>query len=185
MLNDDKLLAKLTNTDLVATEAKYHKICHTKYYTRLRKTKKDNFIAKTDPHSKLHRVSTQLEAFASVLAVIEDSRGNDEEIIMFKLSDLSAIYNARLISFVIEGSVSVSKLKTRLLHNVPGLTSVKRGRNIFLFFDSDLRYIVEAAVDNVDDTAVLLSKVARIVRDEMFRNCAFTGSFEDSSQHSA
>ena len=54
-----------------------------------------------------------------------------------------------------------------------------------MFFDSDLRYIVEAAVDNVDDTAVLISKIARIVRDEMFQNCAFTGSFEDSSQYSA
>ncbi|KAK2719755.1 hypothetical protein QYM36_005284, partial [Artemia franciscana] len=156
LLNDDKLLVKLTNTDLVATEAKCHKICHTKSYNRLRKTKKDNFIAKTDQNSKLHRVSAQSIAFASVLAVIEDSRDNDEEIIMFKLSDLSAIYNARLNSFGIEGSVNVSKLKTRLLHNIPGLTSVKRGRN-----------------------------VARILRDKMFQNCAFTGSFEDSSQHSA
>ena len=60
-----------------------------------------------------------------MLAVIENSRDNDKEIIMFKLSGLSSIYNARLISFGIEGSVNVSKLKTRLLHNVPGLTSVK------------------------------------------------------------
>jgi len=66
LLNDDKLLVKLTNTDLVATEAKCHKICHTKYYNRLQKTKKDNFIAKTDQNSKLHRVSAQSIAFASV-----------------------------------------------------------------------------------------------------------------------
>ena len=49
-LNDRKLLAKLTNTDLVAKEAKYHKSCYRQFLNRYR-----SYKGSKNAESSVHR----------------------------------------------------------------------------------------------------------------------------------
>ena len=60
-LNDRKLLAKLTNTDLVAIEAKYHKSCYRQFLNRYRSYKPSK-----NAESSVHRTKKLTYGWSSV-----------------------------------------------------------------------------------------------------------------------
>ena len=91
LLENTELLTKLSTTDMVALEAKYHTKCLVSLYNRARKTKAEGHTD-MDEKEALSGI-----AFAELVMYIEEMRQLDEETApVFKLSDLSQLYTARL-----------------------------------------------------------------------------------------
>ena len=82
---DKKLLAQLSEGDMVATEAKYHRICLITLYNRYR----DHNLKKSEESSELEMIHGI--AFSEVVTFVEDTISNSDEdtVPVFKLQDLN------------------------------------------------------------------------------------------------
>ena len=69
----------------------------------------------------------------------------------------------------ITGRIHSTYLKNCILANVPGLNSYKQGREVIPSFDDGVGHALrDACVDDADDEAICLAKVADIIRRDMF-----------------
>lgn len=76
---------------------------------------------------------------AEVISYMEDIRTNEIAPSMFKLSELNKIHCACLLNYKVADCLSHStRLKERLLENLPNLTAVAHGRDIFLIFSENV-----------------------------------------------
>ena len=82
LLNDGKLLAKLSSGDMMAIDAKYHSKCLVSLYNQTRQFK-------SEPLKDSAFRSTEGIAFAELIAYIDDSRDDCQEPTVFKLADLA------------------------------------------------------------------------------------------------
>jgi len=80
LLQDTELLAKLSTTDMMALEAKYHAKCLVSLYNRARKAKEEE-----------HTDEMEAKAFAELVMYIEEQI-DEEKAPVFKLNDLSQLY---------------------------------------------------------------------------------------------
>ena len=84
--------------------------------------------------------------FAEVVAYIEEARYNNDKP-MFKLADLVQLYNDRLRKLGEDDKVHSSRLKEKILSQIPNLsaqTSVhSQGQNIIIMFDRDVADLVQ------------------------------------------
>lgn len=92
-LCDEVLLAKLSEGDMIAIEAVYHKTCLTALYNRLRESKTSQ--AKIDSES----VIIEGIVLAEVVNYINSSKESNEDIPVFLLSDLKSLYSQRLKTY--------------------------------------------------------------------------------------
>jgi len=79
LLDDFRLLSKLSEGDMIATEARYHTGCLVAYYNRAHRTKCDD----STQHTNLCGI-----VLAELVAYIEDIRTNQTIAPVFKLSEL-------------------------------------------------------------------------------------------------
>ena len=79
LLGDFKLLSKLSEGDMIATEAKYHTGCLIAYYNRAQRMK----CYDTEQDANIHGI-----VLAELVAYIEDIRTNQTIAPVFKLSEL-------------------------------------------------------------------------------------------------
>ena len=91
-LQDQKLLAKLSAGDMVAQEAKYHKSCLTSLNNQAR-SKASKEAKGEDNKSVAHGI-----VLAELVSYIEESRGENDGVLVFKMKDLSEMYTTRLKS---------------------------------------------------------------------------------------
>ena len=92
LLEDTELLTKLSTTDMVALEAKYHTRYLVDLYNRAQKARKANRSKGTDEREMLSRI-----VFAELVLYIEEVRQHDEgRAPVFKLNDLAQLYMTRL-----------------------------------------------------------------------------------------
>ena len=91
LLNDRKVIAKLSAGNMIATEAKYHTKCLVTFYNRARPLKQKATKSVSDEDS-----TTDLEklAFAELLAYIEEHLEFEKPAII-TLSDLVAFYTCK------------------------------------------------------------------------------------------
>jgi hypothetical protein len=93
LLEDEKLLRKLASTDMVALEAKYHKTCHTKFFTRARSVRRGK--SKEEPEEDSNAM-----VYGSVVAELVDYLKNmymcSEQSPVFKLSFLTKVTAQRM-----------------------------------------------------------------------------------------
>ena len=80
LLQDTELFAKLSTTDMMALEAKYHTKCLVSLYNRARKAKEEE-----------HTDEMEAKAFAELVMYIEEQI-DEEKAPVFKLNDLSQLY---------------------------------------------------------------------------------------------
>lgn len=96
LLNDSKLIAKLSAGDLIAIEVRYHAKCLVGLYNRARQS--------NSPTTK-HTVKSQVEldelAFAELIAYVDESL-EIENIAVLKLSDLVRFFSSKLQELGIE-----------------------------------------------------------------------------------
>ena len=127
-LLDEKLLAKVSSGDLIASEAKYHAKCLVAFYNAAAQSKMSE---KSDDKSMEKHYA---RAFAELLAFIEETLANrEEQTPVFKLSDLVQLYKDRLVQLkVISPSVHSTRIKDRILAHFPELQAFKEGRDILM-----------------------------------------------------
>ena len=167
-LNDTKLLAKLSEGDMVATEAKYHRVCLVQLYNRYR----------THNLNKSRESEFQLIAGIALSEVInfveECILSSDQETVpVFQLQQLKDMYQKRLIvhgaSVDIAERVHVTRLKNVILENVPGMCATKSGKYVLLTLDGEMgRALFDACLNSNRDDGLLLAKVAHMIRKDIF-----------------
>ena len=179
-LQDMKLISKLSEGDMVAIEAKYHARCLANLYYRAKLQNNNDGVQSSDKLS--HGI-----ALAELLSYMEDIRRDSAFAAMFKLADLTTLYESRL-KYLMNTSterVHSTRLKERILSHFPDMTTAKDGRHIYLTFNENMGSVMSSSCleDDGDDEALILAKAAKIVRKHMFdQNQNFTGTFTTNCQ---
>ena len=84
LLQDTELLVKLSTTDMMALEAKYHTKCLVSLYKCARKAKEEE-----------HADKMEAIAFAELVIYIQEQI-DEEKALVFKLSDLSQFFISQM-----------------------------------------------------------------------------------------
>jgi hypothetical protein len=174
ILQDTVLLGKLSEGDMHALDARYHRKCMTDLHNRVRKQK---------PFDELHNTSKTTEGLvlAELVSYIEDYRDN-KTLPIFQLSTLVGMYQTRLqeLDPTAVQKVNSTRLKDRILSMVPDLQAQQQGREVVLIFNSDVGEIVKiASAQSNDDDGIQLVRAAQIVRKEILQQeYSFDGSFQ-------
>lgn len=176
-LNDVRLMARLSGGDIIAQELKYHRSCLTALYNRER--------AHFASQSSQEALSTREQeahpiVFSELLVYIVESRIGADGPMVFRLADLVSLYNQRLIQLGIEApNVNSTRLKDKLLEEIPGLEAHKKGRDILLAFKEDVGEALSQVMDYSE--ALIVVKAAKILRKHMVEHkMPFKGSFHDN-----
>ena len=122
---------------------------------------------------------------AELVAFIEDNAKQTD----FKLSFLSKLYSARLeqLGAYVPERVNSTRLKERLLSQLPDLREYNEGREVTLAFSSDISAALQFKQDyDYDAEAIHLAGAATFVRKEMLtKQQHFNGSFKSDCHHQA
>ena len=161
LLNDSKLIAKLSTGDLMAIEAKYHAAWLVKLYNRARPLKKQCSDA-TDSSS----VDLEELAFAELIGYIKECLEQEVPGVL-TLSELVKFYQCKLKEVGAEGGkTNATRLKERVLEAVPDLTAHPEGREVILASRHDTGGILTEAKRR-DSDAWCLARAAHIVRKDI------------------
>ena len=142
-LGDTELLAKLSAGDMVAIEAKYHRNC-------LRALYEDH----------LHGI-----AFAELMLFMEDMHADEANAPVFKLSDVANIYRTRLrqLGAMVTNIIHTTRLKDRLLSELPDLGAYSQGRDTILLFEKNVGPALMKACDHMNLCSVHVNLTNEIV----------------------
>ena len=181
-LQDHKLLSKLAAGDMHAQDAYYHASCLTALYNRVRNLR----LSKEEEHNE-NTTQNSLEAIAlaEVVMYIEEA----PRPMVFQLSDLAKIYPHLLeqLGANVPSRVNSTRLKDRLLAQIPKLGAYTEGKEIKLAFSSDIGAALQfAQTHDYDTEAMHLAKAAMLVRKELLaKKQTFNGTFDTHCQRSA
>lgn len=180
ILNESKLIAKLSAGDLIAIEAKYHSKCLVGLYNRARQL--------TSPIEK-DIVNSPIDldelAFAELIAYVDESL-EFEELTVLKLSELAKFFSSKLQELgIVPAKVNTTRLKDRILAAFPDLTAHNEGREVLLALKNEIGGVLKQAKKK-DSEAWYLAKVANIVRrDILQKKNLFCGVFVPGCQKDA
>ena len=178
-LQDTALLAKLAAGDMIAIEAKYHNRCLCALYNRPR-------LASTRDNGGVEACMHAI-AFAELVAFLEDTSSDEDSAAAFRLSDLVKLYKDRLEHFrvTVESRIHRTRLKDRLIPELPGLIAHSEGGDILLKFQKNAGLALKKVCDH-DSDAMHLVRAAEVVCREMFEEkFSFDGSFQADCQEDA
>lgn len=186
-LQDTDLLAKLSAGDLVAQEAKYHPKCLVSLYNRAERAEE----ARNNSVSSRHEKMCHAIALADIVSYIEDTRYGQSVRPVFKMPDIVSMYSDRLKQLGIDDistTIHSTKLKDKILANIPDLKDYRDGRITLLAFKEDVGpALKKACVDtDLDSNFIHIHKVARLIRKDLLdMSTKFSGSFPDDCQETA
>ena len=181
VLRDSKLLAKLASGDMHAIDAYYHAKCLAALYKRARTSQSQNKEESSES-------SAESIVLAELVSYIEDAQVDAEVMPVFKLSDIAKLYQSRLkqLTTHVPDRINSTRLKDRLLFQIPGLKAYTEGREVLLAFEKDIGVVLQKACNNNDTHAIHLAKAATVVRQEMLsKKQEFNGAFEPDCQTQA
>ena len=177
ILSDGKLLAKLTGGDVIAQEFKYHHACLCALYNRkrsyLRSLEKDQ--GSTESESDVYPlVLSELMTY-----IVENNLCSDDPV-TFRLADICHLYQQRLEQLGVESpSVNSTRLKDKLLAEIPELEAHKSGRDVLLAFQKDVGKALAQSSDLSE--AVIIAKAANILRKSILdHQSRFDGTFSEA-----
>jgi len=166
-LNDGALLAKLSGGDVVPQELKYRERA---YLAAQENGKKDKSSQETEVYPL---------AFSELVTYIAETRTNSDCPAVYRLADMVNLYKRRLEQLGVENAeVNSTRLKDRLLAEIPDLEAHRKRRDVLLAFNKD----VGSALSHTScySEAVILAKAAKILRKHMLdHNSSFNGTFQD------
>ena len=164
---DTKLFAKLSPGDMIAIDAVYHLKCLTSFYNRNRSQQRHS----TDQSHQLNPCSLALAEVVSYMEEYGQLGGDINHV--FKLPDLKALYCERLhkLGGDATGQIHSTRLAQKLQQHIPSLEVHKSKSGTVLSFKEDIGDALLDAFDiDPDDEAVMLMRVAKLVRKEVFEN---------------
>ncbi|XP_065669903.1 uncharacterized protein LOC124808522 [Hydra vulgaris] len=163
ILSDSKLLAKLSEGDLVATEAHYHKACLSQLYNRIRSLQKDQPVLKSESNIVYGIV------LGEIIEDIYQCYENEAIIPVFQLSELHQLFCNRMKSYdKIFNCENKNRLKEKVLNLVPELEEFKKDREVLLTFKADLGSAISDACYLTNEEEGLV-KAATILRKQIFK----------------
>jgi hypothetical protein len=176
-MQDTKLLAKISSTDFIALEVKYHIECYTDFRNKFRKY--ENQDSNKDGHP--YRLTYGF-VISELVQYIEDMYMYNSTSPVFRLSDITRLVVNRMKNLGIEADESMihrTRLKEQLLELIPGLREDKSGRDVLLIFGADVGDAIRAACEYNDvSDGMCLARAARILRRDLFMDYPkFVGSF--------
>ena len=124
------------------------------------------YISPKEEENVTTQISIEAIALAEIVAYIE----NTAKQTLFKLSDLSKLYSSRLeqLRDYVPERINSTRLKERLLSQLPDLLEYSEGKEVKLAFSSDISAVLQFAQDcDCDAEAIHLAKAATFVRKEM------------------
>lgn len=162
---DREIMAKLSSGDMTAIDARYHDICLASFYNKSCKSKLDDIHNTTSPQSL---------ALAELISHIMDTH-DKENCPKFKLSELCKLYSNRIDQLCPDApKTNSTRVKERLMVQLPQLRAYNHGREVWLMFDDDVGETVKRATLYDEDCAsVHLACAASIVRDEILKQETF------------
>ena len=172
-INDAKILAKLAMGDMHSQGAVYHKDCLSALHNKDRKYKTEH--SKTEKHTYSESI-----ALSELVTYIEETRLDEGADLYFKLADLAKLYNRlEQLGVSIPKRINTTRLKERLLDQMPNLKAHTKRRDVVLAFDDDIAdALIIASQFKKDSDIMHLAKTAQIVRKKMLeKKQAFDGSF--------
>ena len=187
VLQDTALLAKLSTGDLVALEAKYHAKCLVALYNKAGRT--ENGVEKSS-ESHRHESLCHAIALADIVSYIEDCRDDPSVAHVFPMPEIVNMYSARLKQLGIQNSSDIhsTKLKDKILANVPDLQAHKEGRVNLLVFNEDIGPALRKVCvkDDLDSNFIQTHNTAKLIRKDILNMTTnFSGSFSPDCQESA
>ena len=178
-LQDEHLLTKVTNSDLIAVGAKYHSQCLVSLYNMNRQKAK---LSENDTEEN----NASNMAFAELISHIQTVLQNEDVTPVFKLSELRNIYDAKVKQVELEASpVHSTRLKNKILSYFPMLEAHCEGCDVLLVPTATVGTSLRKTCQLFDDNeAQILSQAANIVRRDMFqkKSLVFDGSFSEDCQ---
>ena len=182
IVKDYILIGKLSAGDMMSQHAMYHSYCVTQLY---KKAELMNRAENTDDSNQLHGI-----ALAELVAYVEDCLADSKEsdiAPVFKLADLAQLYTERLkgLGADMNSRVNSTRLKERILTQIPDLQAYTQGRDILLAFKANAGVALKQALESdFDEEAIVLARAAEIVRRDILQHdkSAFTGSFSKECQ---
>lgn len=183
LLNDNKLIAKLSAGDLIAIEAKYHAKCLVGLYNRARPFRNQQMTKSAEETPE--QIDLEELAFAELISYIEEYIEN-ENIAILKLSDLLRFYTLKLEELeVVTNKVHATRLKDKILETFPHLTAHCEGREVQLISKHDIGGILTNAKSSTSD-AWCLARAAQLVRRDILKaRNSFNGTFSSDCQVAA
>ena len=180
-LQDSHLMAKLSDGDMVAIDAKYHLNCLSNLYN-----KHSAFINACGEEKDTMSDSI---ALAELMSYIDETRLSDDgKAPVYKLKDLDNLYMDRLRQLGVYKTSHSTRLKNRILAHYPDMEAVKSKREVLLSMKKDIGLAVSHQVseDNYDEDAIILAKASRIVRRDFLAmktsQSQFNGSLDRDCQ---
>ena len=185
-LCDEMLLAKLSEGDMIAVEALYHKSCLSALYNRLRD------LQTTKPKADSENPIIEGIVLAEILDYLKNYKASTETIPVFKLNDLKSLYLQRLKEYgcldVCMENIHSTRLKEKILSRIPELHESKKGRDVVLTFKDEVgSAIYKACKQDFKEDGMCLSSAANIVRKQIFQHIQATEKFslEEGSQNTS
>ena len=179
-LQDTILLVKLSAGDMISQDAVYHKNCLVALYNREKRS---------HPGNTQENAERQYQGIAlgELVSYIDEIRAESTTSIpVFKLTEFAKLYSDQLeeLGAKITGPIHTTRLKDRILANIPDMQVHKHGRDVLLAFNEDIGTVLNNAYGrDFDDEGMILSQAARIVRRSMSETkYSFNGTFGKDCQ---
>ena len=158
-LCDEMLLAKLSEGDMIAVEALYHKSCLSALYNRLRD------LQTTKPKADSENAINEGIVLAEILDYLKNYKASTETIPVFKLSDLKSLYLQRLKEYgcldVCMENIRSTRLKEKILSRIPELHESKKGRDVVLTFKDEVGSEIYKACKQDFEEVVICSEYSQ------------------------
>ena len=163
LLNDGRLLAKLSGRDVVAQELKYHPTCLIGLYNRER-AYLTSIEDEYKPDKSLRKEGYPL-AFSELLPYIAETRRSDGPT-DFRLAVLVNLFKQRLEQLGLGApDVNSTRLKEQILAEMPEMEAFKNGRDVTIAFRKDVGPALSQACRSSE--AIILARAANVLRRHM------------------
>lgn len=170
MVENHRLKERLTSTYEISA-INFHDRC------------KATFFMEKDPETK---TTTKIDFHECYNLVVKEIIGQIEntrhacKVEFFKLSQLAKFVTDRLCQMGLNKYTHTTRLKEQLLLGIPGLRSEKIGKDILLFFDDHVKYLVAKAIENPISDEEILARSIEILRTTFHQETVnvFNGSLD-------
>ena len=126
-------------------------------------------------------------ALSQLVSYMEEVADADENVVIFKLSDLTKMYANFLAEFglQIEGRIHSTRLKNRLLAQFEDLREHREHKEVILVFSNDIGGpLHDTASINYNEEGAIFAEAAKIIQRDIFRqeNPEFNGYFKENCE---
>ena len=155
---DLRLIAKLSEGDLVPTESKYHKTCLAEFYNKVRTFASKASTAEQEKSIVEGIVVAEIERYMREIIEVES-----DNIPFFYLKELKNLYvqQVKYHGYAVEYEHS-TRFEEEILKRIPELTKHKMGRDVVLTLKDDCGKAIFEVCNSQDDE-MCLERAPRII----------------------